>query len=193
MNKILSLISKIFTRINTCLCKSKRCIIGNNTRIYWKSKLYVLNGGRIQIGNNCKIGTQKKGYHAGMSFYTTFLVDRRDAIIKIGNNCRLNGVYLHAQKFIQIGDNCVMASGVNIIDSNGHVTISNNRTVGRDEPEEIIIGNNVWVGLNAIILKGTIIGDNCIIAAGSVVKGKFHANSLITSNSKCVAKQIDVK
>ena len=38
-------------------------------------------------------------------------------------------------------------------------------------PREIIIGENVWIGLNSIILKGATIGDNSIVAAGSVVGG----------------------
>lgn len=193
MYKISSYISIILTKINTILSKRKDVTFLEDTSIYWKSKLYTKNGGKIQVGNNCKIGTSERGYHAGMPFFTTLLVDRKDALIKIGDNCRLNGVYVHAQKFISIGNNCVMASGVNIIDSNGHETNSNNRTIGRDQPGDIIIGNNVWIGLNAIILKGTYIGDNSIIAAGSVVKGNFPQNSLITSNTKCIVKQIEIK
>lgn len=190
---ISALILKILTKINTLFYKRKDIQLGESTSIYWKSKLYTKNGGKIQIGNSCNIGTRKKGYHAGMPFYTTLLVDRKNAILKIGNNCRLNGVYVHAQKFISIGNNCVIAAGVNIIDSNGHETNSLNRTIGRDQPDEIIMGNNVWVGLNAIILKGTYIGDNSIISAGSVVRGNFPPNSLITSNSKCIVRQIEIK
>ncbi len=77
----------------------------------------------------------------------------------------------------------MIASGVNIIDSNGHEVKSYNRTVGRDEPSEIVIGNNVWIGLNAIILKDTQIGYNSIVAAGTVVKGYYGANSIISSQT----------
>ena len=86
------------------------------------------------------------------------------------------------KKRIRIGDNCVIAAGVNIIDSNGHVVNSSNRTIGRDNPVEITIGNNVWIGMNCTILKGSVIGDNCVIAAGSVVKGSFPENCIIQGN-----------
>ena len=46
----------------------------------------------------------------------------------------------------------------------------------------IVIGNNVWIGLNAIILKGSVIGDNSVVTAGSVVKGVFPNNALIQGN-----------
>lgn len=43
---------------------------------------------------------------------------------------------------------------------------------------EIIIGNNVWIGANVTILKGTKIGDNAVIAAGSVLVGEVPENSV---------------
>lgn len=75
----------------------------------------------------------------------------------------------------------MIAGNVNIFDSNGHETYSLNRTVGCDKPEPIHIGNNVWIGMNVIILKGSVIGDNCVVAAGSVVKGVFPDNAIISN------------
>ncbi len=145
------------------------------------------------MGNYCRLGSPRKGYHAGMPFFSTIFVEGNDAQVIVGNYCRLNGCYIHAKKKIIIGNNCVMAAGISIIDSNGHQTLSSNRTIGCDEPENITIGNNVWVGLNALILKGTTIGDNCIVAAGSVVKGDFSKNSLIVGNPARVVKQLQIE
>lgn len=121
------------------------------------------------------------------------MADGVNSEIVIGDNCRLNGVYVHAQKKVIVGKNCVMAAGVNIIDSNGHELYSLNRTKGRDEPKEIILGNNVWIGLNSIILKGTRIGDNSVIAAGSVVKGDFPENSLIHGNPAICVSVLNIE
>jgi acetyltransferase-like isoleucine patch superfamily enzyme len=46
----------------------------------------------------------------------------------------------------------------------------------------IVIGNNVFIGMNSLILPGTIIGDNVIIGAGSVVRGKVNSNSIYAGN-----------
>jgi acetyltransferase-like isoleucine patch superfamily enzyme len=127
-----------------------------------------------------------------MPFPTTLLSDGNKSMIEIGDNCRVNGAYIHAQKRITIGKNCVIASGVNIMDSNGHELYSNDRTKGRDTAKEIAIGENVWIGLNAIILKDTYIGDNSVIAAGSVVKGNFPNNSLIQGNPAVTVKQLEI-
>ena len=168
-----------------------KIILGKNIRIDLKSRIYNQNG-VITIGNNVYLRSSVKGYQAGMPFPTTLLIDMKGASISIGDNTRINGAYIHAQQGILIGRNCVIASGVQIIDSNGHILLSPNRTIGRDLPEEIKIGNNVWIGLNAIILKGSIIGDNCVVSAGSIVKGKFDANSLIVGNPAVVVKTLEI-
>lgn len=156
------------------------------TKIYsGKNKLF--------IGENVYLRSNSKGYHAGMPFPLTILIDRKNAECIIGDNCRINGAYIHAQKKIVIGSNSVIAAGVNIIDSNGHILKSSNRTKGRDNPEAIIIGENVWIGLNSIILKNTIIGKNSVVAAGSVVKGKFPDNVLIQGNPAQVIRTLDIQ
>lgn len=175
------ILSYILTRVYTFCIKYMvyHIKIGNGSKVYFRSRLTNAGSGEVLIGNNCLIGRKRKGYHAGMPFYTTILNDGINSKVIIGNNCRINGAYIHAQSTIKIGDNCVVASGVNIIDSNGHQVGSLNRSVGRDTPKPIEIGNNVWIGLNAIILKDTIIGDNCVIAAGSVVKGIIPSNTIV--------------
>ncbi|GAB1443509.1 hypothetical protein MASR2M39_23500 [Ignavibacteriales bacterium] len=137
-----------------------------------------------------KIGCQRI---SGDTIPTTILIDKANAIVEIGEKTRLNGAYVHAQKEIRIGKNCVIASGVNILDANGHELISGDRTWGRDTPEPIIIGDNVWIGLNSVILKGTIIGNNSVVGANSVVKGEFSKNSLIIGNPGKVVKILDIK
>lgn len=146
----------------------------------------------MTIGNNCSIGRSEIKYHGGMPFYTCLLSDGEGSKIVIGDNCRVNGAYIHAEKGITIGKNCVIASGVNIIDSNGHQVRSFNRTIGRDEPKEIVIGNNVWICMNVTILKGSIIGDNSIVAAGSVVQGIIPPNSIASSQGNLAIIDLEI-
>lgn len=172
------------------LRKNKRIILSVPVFIDNKSKILAMNGAII-INRNVVIRSSSKGYHAGMPFHCTLLTDKSNASIQIGENSRLNGVYIHAQKSISIGKNCVIAAGVNILDSNGHILHSKDRTIGRDNPKEILIGDNVWIGLNSIILKGTVIGNNSVISAGSVVKGYFPDNKLIGGNPAIILGEIN--
>lgn len=167
----------------------KNIILGKAVRIDNKTRLFT-NGNKLVIGSNVHLRSRNQGYHAGMPFSTTILIDNKEAMCHIGDNCRINGVYIHAKSKIVIGNNTVIAAGVNILDSNGHEVYSINRTQGRDIPKEIVIGNNVWIGLNAIILKGTHIGDNSIVAAGSVVKGVIPCNVIVQGNPAVIVNKI---
>lgn len=165
--------------------------VGQGSMIDYNVKV-INKKSRIIIGDMVYLRGISKGYQAGMPFPTTLLLDVPGSELFIGNKTRINGAYIHAQKKIHIGENSVIASGVNILDTNGHEVYSHDRTKGRDKPESVIIGDNVWIGLNAIILKGTEIGNNSVVSAGSVVKGGFPSNSLIVGNPAKVVKTIDL-
>jgi len=74
-------------------------------------------------------------------------------------------------KRVEIGDGCLIGKGVQILDFDAHGVAPEERrtSIGRIAP--VILGKNVWVGNGAILLKGTHIGDNSIVAAGAVVPG----------------------
>lgn len=189
-----SLICLIISHIKTLIIRCNRdIIIGKKSRLYFKSSIWTTKHGKVYVGKNCLIGRSKRRYHGGMPFYTTLWAEGSESSISIGDNCRINGAYIHAKSSITIGKNCVLAAGITIIDNNGHETYSKNRTIGSDAPSPIKIGNNVWIGMNAIILKGTTIGDNSIISAGSIVKGIFPNNSIICGNPATHVKTINIE
>ena len=190
------ILTRLFSKIyNTFylyyLTRKKNVVMGKKVKIDNNTKLYT-NGNSLILGDNVYLRSNKKGYHAGMPFPTTILLDGEGTSCAIGENCRINGAYIHAKKQISIGENTVIASGVNILDSNGHEVYSENRTIGRDTPQEITIGKNVWIGINSIILKGSIIGDNSIVAAGSVVKGEIPNNVIVQGNPAQIIKLLNL-
>lgn len=91
-----------------------------------------------------------------------------NANMEIGNNCFFNrNCSVTAYKSITIGDNCMIANNVVIID---HDHKFNEKSISKELVGcPVVLGNNVWVGANTVILKGVKIGDGAIVAAGSVV------------------------
>lgn len=75
---------------------------------------------------------------------------------------------------ITIGNNVSISENVIIRDSDNHKL---NGSLCASKP--IKIGNNVWIGMNSIILKGVTIGDGAVIAAGSVVTKDVAPNTLV--------------
>lgn len=147
--------------------------------------------GGVKIGDNSIIGKRKHSATIGHFYPTRIKLASKGASLDIGCNVHLNGVYIACRKQISIGDNCRVAAGVVILDYNGHEVRSLDRTKDQDNPMDVLIGNNVWIGTNAIILKGTSIGDNCVVGAGSVVKGFFPPDSIIIGNPATVSSTIE--
>lgn len=83
-------------------------------------------------------------------------------------------------KRITIGDECIISWNTQIIDSDFHHVFSEGKIINDDA--EIIIGNHVWIASHVIILKGTTIPEGCVVACGSMLKGRImcNANSLIS-------------
>jgi transferase family hexapeptide repeat protein len=104
------------------------------------------------------------------------------AAIFIGNDVGLNGTSITARsRTIRIGDHTMFAPNVVVVDSDFHsIWPAENRAYlpGFEHDADVTIGRNVWIGMRAIVLKGTTIGDGAVIAAGSVVTGDIPGNVL---------------
>lgn len=91
--------------------------------------------------------------------------------IEIGYNVFINrNAYITAQANITIGDNVLIGPGV-IINSGMHRYKDKNKLIRNQghEIKPIIIGNDVWIGANAVIMPGVFIGDGSVIGAGAIV------------------------
>ena len=125
--------------------------------------------GRIVLEAGCVLRSRDSQYH-GHILPARLLVDHRDAIIRIGQRTRINGASIHAQGSVTIGADTLIAAFVQIADCDGHVLDPADRIAGmRDAAQPVVIGDRVWIGAGATILKGVTIGDECVVGAGSVV------------------------
>lgn len=70
---------------------------------------------------------------------------------------------------IKIGKGCHVAPNVGIITTNHDIYNLEKHIQGKD----VVIGNNSWIGMNAVVLPGVILGEHTIVGAGSVVTHSF--------------------
>jgi len=109
--------------------------------------------------------------------------------IHIGSFCIIcAGVRISSASEILIGDNCMIASGSYITDSDWH-DIYDRVSTGKSKP--VRIENNVWIGDSAIVCKGVSIGDNSIIGAGAVVTRSIKANVIAAGNPAQIIRGLD--
>ncbi|MFK2619851.1 acyltransferase [Bacteroides fragilis] len=93
--------------------------------------------------------------------------------MKIGTNCSITTWNLYSEAFlISIGNNVQITSGVKIF-THGAGWVLRNKYANYDAFGKVIIGNNVYIGNNAMIMPGITIGSNVVIAAGAVVTKKY--------------------
>lgn len=100
--------------------------------------------------------------------------------VMIGKECRL--LNLQRETFgsepylVKLGDHVTITSGVRFITHDGGVWVFRQQHPEIDVVAPIVVGNNVFIGLNAILMPGVTIGDNCVIGASSVVTRNIPAN-----------------
>ncbi|MEU4549340.1 acyltransferase [Nonomuraea dietziae] len=104
-----------------------------------------------------------------------------DSILRIGASCSIGrGSHIVAHQSIDIGDHVFTGPYVYVTDQN-HVYDDPDMPIGRQWPRNnpVSIGDGSWLGAGAIILPGTRIGRQCVVAGGAVVRGEFPDHSVI--------------
>lgn len=114
-----------------------------------------------------------------------------ESTVSIGQKTILNNnVSIVANIKIQIGDRCLIGNLVMIFDSDFHHLDPARRLEEPPPSKPVIIGNNVWIGSSAIILKGVHIGDNSVVGAGAVVTRDVPANVVVAGNPAKIIRQL---
>lgn len=105
---------------------------------------------------------------------------RRGAVCILGNNVSINSFnIIVCRERIEIGNDVQLGPNVFIYDHDHDFRAQGGLKAMKYKTGAVYIGNNVWIGANSVILRGTRIGDNSVVGAGSVLKGTYQPNSII--------------
>ena len=103
--------------------------------------------------------------------------------IHVGNNVAINtNCTFLAHDTIRIGDNTMIGPNVTILTVDHDISRKGIEAHTAHIPSPVTIGENVWIGANALILPGVTIGDNAVVAAGSVVTKYVPENTVVGGN-----------
>lgn len=147
----------------------------------------------VKIGKFCSV-------YAGCSFAV-----KGEGRCIIGDYTLLNGALIMCEEEITIGSYCLISWNVGIADSDFHpldpverkkdCLVLNPYTQTGTRPKiatkPVRIGDNVWIGMGAIILKGVTIGENSVIGAGAVVAKDVPPNVVVAGNPAQVVKSLE--
>lgn len=159
-----------------------KCRYNRRIKMAWvqgfdRIKLKISSSASLQMGSR----NQNRG--------TLYLICEGQGRLELGSHIFYNmGTCITALGHVKIGDYCKFGNNLVIVDHD------HNYKGGQDEYliGEVTIGNRVWVGANCTILRGAKIGDDCVIAAGSVVKGEVPAGTLFYQERKNIERKIQI-
>lgn len=138
----------------------------------------------IRIGENNTFRSDESSNLIGVNHKCIISTHNKGAIIQIGDNSGFSGVTIGASEKIIIGNYVLCGANSVITDFDWHST----RYSSGSKP--VIIHDNVWLGLNTVVLKGVEIGQNSIIGANSIVVRSIPENVIAAGNPCRVLKKI---
>jgi len=131
----------------------------------------------ISFGSGCCLRSISTSNLIGINRPCIFSVMTNNAILKVGSNCGFSGTVIGCFEQITLGNNVRCGANTLITDSDWHPEDSRSGSV-----RPIFIEDNVWLGVNVIVLKGVRIGKNSVIGAGSVVCRDIPENVVAAGN-----------
>lgn len=185
MFKCKSQLPKLFLKLNKTHYEKGLKLIG------WPF-IFRYKNAAILIGKQVTINSSFFSNLIGL-YQRTIIIARGNGVIEIGNQVGISGTTIYAREKISIGDNTLIGANTKIFDNDFHpldVDARNNNQFDKLVLKPVEIGQNVFIGCNCIITKGTKIGDNCVIGAGSVVHGEFPDNVVIAGNPARIVKEL---
>ena len=159
------------------LRKNKIKISGNNNTLHIEDGALIRNCNFMIKGNNNKLHIGKNCIMDGISV----VFDNEKSEIIIGKDTSIGKLLLVSLEpyKISIGENCMISYDTEIRNTDSHMICDLETKKRINYGKEIEIGNNVWIGTRAIILKGVKVGDGSIIAAGSIVNKNINSNTIV--------------
>ena len=172
--------------------------------VTWGEGLYAETAQMFRFMRSKRQPAIELGKHVSLYAGVSFALGENGSC-KIGDFTLLNGALIMADERIEIGSHVLVSWNVGIADSDFHPIDAAQRRIDtlalapfyKDRPPRpvlktapVIIGDNVWIGMNAVILKGVIIGENSIVAAGAVVSKSVPPNVVVAGNPAVIVKQL---
>lgn len=163
-----------------CYGKDNRISIGKKF-LCGKFDIYIYgNNNYLEIGDNCNFKRYNRVFIGG---------DNNKVSIGKDNVFDQNVILTVAEgTTLKIGDNCIFANGVRVRTSDQHKIISDEDETRTNLPQDIEIGNHVWLGNSAVIMKGVQIGDGTVIGINSLVTKDIPNNCVAVGSPAKVIK-----
>lgn len=142
--------------------------LGAGCRFYGRPMFRRHPGCVIRIGGGCQFRSAFFANPLGINRPCLISAIGKQSRVLIGSGCGFSGTVIAAVDSIQIGNRVLCGANTTITDTDSH-TLNPQRRLDEGETAPVVIEDNVWLGLNVLVLKGVTIGRDSVIGAGSIV------------------------
>tara|TARA_B100001059_G_scaffold235062_1_gene279520 strand:+ start:184 stop:807 length:624 start_codon:yes stop_codon:yes gene_type:complete len=190
------IINAFYWRFNKIKFTSKNIQFGKNFIVKGPIYLNINSNSQVKIGDNCTIKSGQNHNPISRNIKTSITLEER-AMLEIGDNVGLSSVCIWVHDSVRIGNNVNIGADTVIMDSDAHsLDYIDRQNINTDllnkKNKEIIIGDDVLIGMRSIILKGVTIGDRSIIGSGSIVTRDVPPDSIVGGNPAKFIKNLNL-
>lgn len=145
---------------------------------------------RIVIGDDVVLCSHSRWTALGVAHPIVLRTLRAGAVLSVGRGTGISGGSFCAAVSVRIGERCLVGADVLITDTDFHALDVARRDTGWDDIgcAPVDIGNDVFIGARAVILKGVHIGDGAVVGAGSVVTRSVPAYAIVAGNPATIVR-----
>ena len=202
MNSLLRFFSELISKFYNAFCWRYNRVYFRMNGIVFGNK-FMVNGFpilKIDSTAQVKIGNQNVFTSGSVnplcSNKRMVICCRPNTKLSIGDNCGFSSTIFDIRKSLKIGNHVVCGANVIFMDSDAHsLNYIDRRDAELDFQHKvdkgIVVGNDVRIGMNSVILKGVHIGNRSIVAANSLVTKDVHDDCIVGGNTAKIIRKIN--
>lgn len=167
---------------------------GEGLSLMGRPVIRMAEGGEIRLGKNVTLRSRAQSNPLQLASPCALCLARPNTRIVIGDDCGLSGTVICAATSVEIGNRVMIGANCRIVDTDFHPLSPVERQrhpTEKASSRPIVVGDDVFIGMQAILLKGTVLGEGCVVGAGAVVSGTFPAFTIVAGNPAKVVKELD--
>jgi len=158
--------------------------LGNKVKVFGYPHIFSAPNTLIRFGKNITLISTPYFSEPGVNHPVVIRLLNENAKLTIGDNVGISGGGISVADEVYIGKNVMLGANTFITDTDFHPIAPKNRRFSREnvKSKKVIIEDNVFIGMETIILKGVRIGENSIVGAGSIVSKNIPSNQIWGGN-----------
>jgi len=163
---------------------------GARWRIFGMPTLQLHRGSSLELGDGLELRSWRSSNPLAPNHPVVFATRGAQARIRVGCDCGFTGATLVAAQRIEIGDRVLLGANTTVIDTDFHPldAAHRRRDINDGAVAAVVIEDDVFVGANALILKGVRLGAGCVVGAGSVVSSDVAPGATVAGNPARVVR-----